>query len=67
MPEMPDIASAIDKVFKRKTNQRLEKLESEVNLLRVEVLQLRQIVKETLSVWHDLGFLDPACKEPPNE
>lgn len=56
-----------DRVIGRNLTRRLNKLEEEVNLLRVEVLQLRQIVKETLSVWHDLGFLDPACKEPPND
>lgn len=42
---MPEI-SPDDKVIGRNLTRRLNKLEEEVNLLRVEVLQLRQIVKE---------------------
>lgn len=44
MPELPD-----DKVIGRNLSKRLEKLESEVNLLRVEVLQLREIVKDVVN------------------
>lgn len=42
MPELdPD-----ERKFRRNLSKRLEKLESEVNLLRVEVLQLREIVTD---------------------
>ena len=63
MPEMPPD----DRVIGRNLTRRLAKLESEVNLLRVEVLQLREILKEPVGLWDDLGFLDPACKEPPDK
>ena len=42
---MPEI-SPDDKVIGRNLSKRLNKLEEEVNLLRVEVIQLREIVKE---------------------
>ena len=68
MPEMPEIShELLNKTFKRNLTRRLNKLEEEVNLLRVEVVQLRSIVKETVGLWNDLGFLDPACKEPPDK
>lgn len=44
---MPDIDP--EKQFRRNLSKRLERLETEVNLLRVEVLQLREIVKEVVN------------------
>lgn len=38
-----------EKKFRRNLSKRLEKLEEEVNLLRVEVLQLREIVKDVVN------------------
>ena len=46
---MPETLSPDEKKFRRNLSKRLEKLEEEVNLLRVEVLQLREIVKEALN------------------
>lgn len=45
---MPELDSE-EKKFRRNLSKRLEKLEEEVNLLRVEVLQLREIVKEVVN------------------
>ena len=41
MPEISD-----DKVIGRNLTRRLNQLEEQVNLLRVEVLQLRRIIEE---------------------
>jgi len=44
---MPNLTE--EQKFKRNLSKRLEKLEEEVNLLRVEVLQLREIVKDVVN------------------
>lgn len=45
---MPELDSD-ERKFRRNLSKRLEKLEKEVNLPRVEVLQLREIVKDVIN------------------
>ena len=49
MPNVTETLVPEEKQFRRNLSKRLDKLEKEVNLLRVEVLQLREIVKEALN------------------